>query len=103
MKLFIVAVVLVICGSLVAGCGGSRRLSLAAERAAIASAQRQNDNLRIFPTSPGTKTCKLPPSGRLQAASTEVSEQTALTVGVVLTIMVLWSCASRVCRSRSTR
>jgi hypothetical protein len=37
MKLFIVAVVLVICGSLVAGCGGSRRLSLAAERAAIAS------------------------------------------------------------------
>jgi hypothetical protein len=49
------------------------------------------------------KTCKLPPSGRLQAASTEVSEQTALTVGVVLTIMVLWSCASRVCRSRSTR
>jgi hypothetical protein len=73
MKLLVAVASLFLCGSLVAGCGGSRHLSLAAERAAVAAAQRQNDNLRVFPISPGTKTCNLPPSGGPQSVSNEVS------------------------------
>src|SRR5436309_14079834 len=62
MRLLIAATSLFVCGSLVAGCGGSRHLSAAAERAAIAAAQRQNDNLRIFPKRPATVSCQIPPA-----------------------------------------
>lgn len=60
MRACLAAIALLTCASLVAGCGGSH---LAAQRAAIAAAARENDNLRIFPTSPGTTTCKVPFSG----------------------------------------
>lgn len=69
MRRTFVLAALVVCANLVAGCGGSRHLSPAAERAAIRAAQRQDDNLRIFPTRPRTIRCKIPRGGGLRTGS----------------------------------
>jgi hypothetical protein len=53
---------------LVSGCGGSHHVSgsnhaISAERAAITVAQRKNGYLRLFPSSPGTRSCRIPMGG----------------------------------------
>jgi phosphatidylinositol-3-phosphatase len=67
-----VVVALIASATLVAGWGGShdpspspsRQAGPAAERAAIAAAQRQNDRLRIFPGEQRTIRCRIPTAGR---------------------------------------
>jgi len=88
MKPLIAAAALSVCATLVAGCGDSRHVSAASDRAAIVAAQRDNGYLLAFPAIPGTRACRIPmggpPPGRIIAGqcSTGVSQITGDSVRI---------------------
>lgn len=61
--------VLLLCGSLLAACGGSGHFT-PAERGAITAAQRNDNLLRIFPDRPGTISRRILVSGPVKGFET---------------------------------